>query len=403
MSILKNQFKLINQKKKNSSSNITSQNNINMELTKSTINATNNLKIAINILSKIKKSTSQIIMILNKKSLLGTGFFYYDTPSDLSKGYFITAAHCVIDITGGVYNKVTELYLQNPINNKWTSIDVNKIYVDGVADVALIITNINFTNNPNFCLKISNDTVNDGDMCYIAGNTGGLDEDSISVGYVRDANYCDHDGYWITNSIYTSCPADSGNSGGPIIDINGNVIGIFCFGNKYEYACFGGGPNKEVLKLTLPKLKNGLNNKLKLYLGLEWFIPSPFLLLFFYNNKKEFNTLGVYINTVSPLSPFLNILSVGDLLLSCKIGNITIEFGNKENQRTPGVLLYYPLNTLISISYIKTTIIINSNVILNKNYSNVNNLLDYPGIRGKTGILDEYKSIKPLNFRDVSN
>jgi hypothetical protein len=81
------------------------------------------------------------------------------------------------------------------------------------------------------------------------------------------------------------------------------------------------------------------------------------------------------------LSPFNGVLSVGDLLLSCIITDTTtIEFGNKENQRTPGVLLYYPVNTVITIRYIKsnTNTIITGNVTLNKTYSSVSNLLDGP-------------------------
>ena len=90
--------------------------------------------------------------------------------------------------------------------------------------------------------------------------------------------------------------------------------------------------------------------------------------------------MGVYIQSVALLSPFNGVLSVGDLLLSCMVTNTTIEFGNKENQRTPGVLLYYPVNTVITIRYIKlyTTTIITADVTLNKTYSNVSNLLDGP-------------------------
>lgn len=90
--------------------------------------------------------------------------------------------------------------------------------------------------------------------------------------------------------------------------------------------------------------------------------------------------MGVYIRTVSSLSPFNGILSAGDLLLSCTITNNTIKFGNIENQRTPGVLLYYPINTQITITYIKvnTTNILTTNVTLNKTYQDVSILLDGP-------------------------
>ena len=333
-----------------------------------------------NILSKIKKSVCQITFIINGEVYIGSGFFLFDTESDLSKGYFITAAHCVMSIENGIYYKTTNLYLQNPINNKWTSINVNNIYIDGVADIALIKTNINLTNYLDYCLKISNDEVNDGDICYVVGNPAGIDEDSISCGTIRDANYCEPSGYQITNSIYVSAPGMGGNSGGPIINKNGDVIGIYSFGSKGGYECFGGGSNKEVLKTTLNVLKQEIDNKTKLYLGLDWSVPNPFFSKNYYSNQNEFDTMGVYIHFVASLSPFNGVLSVGDLLLSCIITNTPIEFGNKENQRTPGILLYYPLNTVIMIRYIKsnTNTIITSNVTLNKTYSNVSNLLDGP-------------------------
>ena len=340
------------------------------------------------ILSKIKKSVCQMTVIINDSYYIGSGWYYYDTDADLSNGYFITAAHCVMLITNGVYYKAQNIYLQNPINNKWTSIDVNNIYIDGVADIALIKTNINLTNYPEYCLKISNDTVNDGDICYVVGNPGGYDEDSISVGFVRDANYCEPTGQQITNSIYVNAPSMGGNSGGPIINKNGEAIGIYTFGLGGHIECFGGGSNKEVLKLTLTELKKGINNKSKLYLGLYWKVPNPFLTKDYYPNQNEFDAMGVYIISISSLSPFNGILSIGDLLLSCTVTvtNTTIQFGNIENQRTPGVLLYYPINTEITITYIKvnTTNIITTNVILNKSYDHVSDLLDGPLQRGSS-------------------
>jgi hypothetical protein len=330
-----------------------------------------------NILSKINKSVCQISFKINGGVYTGSGFFL---DTDLSNGYFITAAHCVMSIEDGIYHKTTDLYLQNPINNKWTSIDVNNIYIDGVADIALIKTNINLTNYPDYCLKISNDEVKNGDICYVVGNPGGFDEDSISCGFIRDANYCDPAGRQITNCLYVNAPGMGGNSGGPIINKNGDVVGIYTFGLGEGYECFGGGSNKEVIMSTLTVLRQEIDNKTKLYLGLDWVVPNPFYSKNYYSNQNEFDTMGVYIHDVALLSPFNGKLSGGDLLLSCVIANTTIEFGNKENQRTPGILLYYPVNTVITIRYIKfnTNTIITANVTLNRTYGDVSNLLDGP-------------------------
>ena len=353
-----------------------------------------------NILSKINKSVCQISIKINGGVYIGSGFFL---ETDLSNGYFITAAHCLMSIENGIYYKATNLYLQNPINKKWTSVNVNNIYLDGVADIALIKTNINLTNYPDYCLKISNDEVNNGDICYVVGNPGGFDDDSISGGFIRDANYCDPNGYQITNSLYVNASGMGGNSGGPILNKKGDVIGIYTFGLGEGYECFGGGSNKEVLLSTLTVLKQEMDNKTKLYLGLIWAVPNPFLSNDYYSNQNEFDTMGVYIQSVALLSPFNGVLSVGDLLLSCMVTNTTIEFGNKENQRTPGVLLYYPVNTVITIRYIKlyTTTIITADVTLNKTYSNVSNLLDGPLQKGSRSPISN--KIKNEKIRVLDN
>ena len=114
----------------------------------------------------------------------------------------MTAAHCTMEVRNQSYNKISQAYILNPITSCWYNIDVNNIYIDGVGDIALIKTNIDLTNYPNYCLKLADTDANAGDICYIIGNPGGFDEDSISIGCVRDPNYCDPEGYQIVDSIF---------------------------------------------------------------------------------------------------------------------------------------------------------------------------------------------------------
>ena len=334
-----------------------------------------------NIVSKLQNATSQIFFRVGPNNLRysGSGFYYYDTNADLANGCFITAAHCVMEITGGVYYKTTEAYIQNPITKQWITVNVNNIYVDGVADVALIRTGIDLTNYPQYCLRLNTGIVNAGDVCYLVGNPGGADEDSISLGCVRDPNFCEKDGFQVTNSIFVTSPGIGGNSGGPIVNKNGDVIGIYTFGLG-TYETLGGGSNQSVLSSTLPVLKQYTDNKSKLYLGLDWYMLSPFSIKLFYPNQKNFDTNGVVIWDINSLSPFAGILNWDNLLLKCVVNNKTIEFGNKNNERTPGVLLYYPIGTVITIFYKKLNdnTVYTANVHLNKTYANVPNILDGP-------------------------
>jgi hypothetical protein len=274
--------------------------------------------------------------------------------------------------------------VQNPLSNQWIIIDPNTkpIHVDGVADVAIIKTGIDFTGRPDCCLQIYDGVVYSGDPCYIVGNPGNYDEDSFSFGCVRDANYTDPVGYQITNSIFVNAPGIGGNSGGPIVNLDGYVIGIFTFGLN-DMECFGGGSNHQVLRNTLPILKNS-DNKTKLYLGLAWQLVNPFIMKPYYNPSTSFGTEGVYINAVSNDSPFNGTLQPADLLLSCQIQNgpssgTEIIFGRTQTQLTPGVLLYYPIGTIITIKYKRISSgynVITATITLNKTYNDVSSILD---------------------------
>lgn len=351
----------------------------------------------------LKKSVSQIVFSINNNIYNGSGWFYAENNDDLSKGYYITAAHCVMQITNGNYYKASVIYIQNPITNKWISINVNNVYVDGIADIALIESGIDLTNYPTYCLKLANKMPEAGTQCYVIGNPGGIDEDSISVGSIRNAHYTEPSGYQITDCIHVNTPGMGGNSGGPIVNNYGDVIGIYTFGLGNGFETFGGGSNRDTLSKTLTVLKTKQNNKTKLYLGLHWVISNPFILRTFYNNASTFDSKGVYIKTVSSSSPFFNVLSTGCLLLECIVAetNDKIEFGSTDKQRTPGLLIYYPLNTVINIKYIKpnTSSVLNANITLNKNYSNVSALLDGPLQTGKSEEIEESRKIyNPIKF-----
>jgi hypothetical protein len=88
-----------------------------------------------------------------------------------------------------------------------------------------------------------------------------------------------------------TAPCYSGNSGSPIVDKNGDIVGIYTFvmvknytvtgvltGVDVNLECFGGGANLNTLQSTIQVLLNSVNNKSKKYIGL----PFLFLILLLY-------------------------------------------------------------------------------------------------------------------------
>ena len=297
----------------------------------------------------------------------GSGFYYYEREEDLQHGYFVTAAHCVsvsyTHISPPIYNILYKGYIQNPITNTWFQVNPSKIYIDGVADIALIVTDINFSTHSDYCLKINTTPVNYGDVCCVVGNPLVVDEDSISFGNVRDPYWCDPDGYQVTDTIFMNAPSGGGNSGGPIVNTNADVIGIYTFGYT-NYENFGGGSNQYVLQNSLNVLKTTrADYKSKIYLGFDWSIVSPYELSKFYSGSTSFAREGVtVISSSSPDIPSLldnSGIEVNDLLLSCVVtppntSSTTILFGTQTTQRTPGLLIYYPVGTQVVFSYRKS-------------------------------------------------
>ena len=372
-------------------------------------NIENHISIDKHIFDKIK-SCSTVNFVISGIMSSGSGWFYYETKEDLKEGLFITAAHCVINNN---LTKVSNIWIINPITNSWKFIDKNDIYIDGISDIALIRSRIDLTNYPEYCLQLSEDYTKPGDVCYIIGNPGGIDEDSITVGCVRDNHYMEPYGYQITDSIHISAPGIGGNSGSPILNKDGYVIGIFTFGSSEQgRETFGGGSNLYVLRKSLSVLKKFNNNKLKRYLGINWshYLHSYYLFIMYYINKDNIPSNGVMIYNIDISSPFYGILEEYDLLLEAKIldtGEI-IKFGIMYDQRTPGILIHYSYLTYsIEIKYIRFADYSNikqSTVILDKSYNDSSPFSDLPligGYNNNKNTLDNYPEKIQQHFKNI--
>jgi len=245
-------------------------------------------------------------------------------------------------------NVANKFFITNPITGDFVSIPTTNIYWDGIGDIALVKTNINFTNNSTIPLKLSSINPKTGDSCVLCGNPAGVDNKSYASGVVRDAEMYDNGGYQVPPTLFIDTAGTGGNSGSPVLNANGEIIGIFTFGFT-NYETLGGGSNLSVLNRSLPALKdlalvNSTEKRFitKFYLGLDYYTPAtyPFILESIYGTS-DFPNQGVIIYNVNTgLSPFTGILNNNDIWLSFTINGIEYPLGVTPGQYAPGFLIY---------------------------------------------------------------
>ena len=299
-------------------------------------------------ISKLINSCSTFTLLYESGSRLCSGSFVTLTNDDLQYGFFMTAYHCVqATVNGGIDQNLTDIYVTNPVSGVYTNININNIYYSGLADIAIIKTNINLTGT-NLALKLANFLPTYGDECYMCGNPNGVDTVSVSKGVIRDPNYFTPYGVGVPPSLYVDAPAFPGNSGSPIVNKDGDLIGIFTFqtGGNEELS---GGANLDVLKSQFPELfnlaiANSANKQSQntFYLGINYKIVNAVTIVPYYAPNPAPNQ-GALITKVDKSGPFgdiLNTLSPTSLLLSAIIDGIEYKFGDQPSQHPPGMLVY---------------------------------------------------------------
>ena len=330
---------------------------------------------AAGVLASVQAACSQIWFRIGGVTYIGSGWFYYDAPEDLRSGYFVTAAHCVVSTDAGTVQPMSSAFIQDPRTGEWAAVDAASVYYDGAADIALVRTGIEVSLAT--ALRLAATEPAAGDTCYVVGNPGGLDDDSVSVGCVRDAHYTEPSGHQLTDSILVTCPGMGGNSGGPIVDARGGVIGIYTFGLGSD--ALGGGSNVATIRRSLAVLKTMRHYRQKRYLGLGWHVPGPFTIAGYHAPSARFRPC-VRVRHVSAESPFAGILAVGDLLESARLpSGEFVEFGNTNGQRTPGVLMSYDAPVAVQVTYVRPSRErVTSTVTLDRSYDDVPAAYDAP-------------------------
>ncbi len=127
-----------------------------------------------------------------------------------NNGYFVTNYHVV--------EGADSVYIQN---NKGQSFKVNIIYIDPSYDIAILgIADTTFTNLPTLPYTFKKSVSDLGEEVYTIGYP--RDEVVYGKGYLSSAT-----GYNGDSTAYqVSIPVNPGNSGGPLLDNRGNIIGL---------------------------------------------------------------------------------------------------------------------------------------------------------------------------------
>jgi len=168
-------------------------------------------------LSRVKTSTKDLIRTIqsttpgdtqnknvNPGNFGGTGF------AISANGYILTNFH--------VIKGADSLFVQN---SKGESFKVKATYTDPQNDIAILkINDRSFSNLSAIPYTIKRNTSSIGEIVYTLGYP--KDDAVLGEGYVSSKNGFIGD----TTQYQVSIPVNPGNSGGPLLDNNGNLVGI---------------------------------------------------------------------------------------------------------------------------------------------------------------------------------
>lgn len=171
------------------------------------------LKLLDRKVSQLNQSQNNIIRVISNDAQKasrapakfgGTGF------AISSNGYILTNFH--------VIDGADSLYIQN---NMGVSYKVKKYYIDPVNDIAILkVTDLSFENLGAVPYSIKKTSAGIGEAVYTLGYP--KDDVVLGDGYVSSKTGINGD----TLSYQVAIPVNPGNSGGPLLDNNGNVVGV---------------------------------------------------------------------------------------------------------------------------------------------------------------------------------
>lgn len=243
-----------------------------------------------------------------------------------SSGFFIdmhhivTCAHCVISMTGKK-NSVVKIF----IDITGSSImDADIIGVDGTADIAVlrIETPIIGVSPLRWCSQ----KPEIGDQAIAIGTPYG-DTQSVSNAYIRDISFYGSNLLpTVLESILIDGSAIGGNSGGPLLNMRGEVIGVVSFGYN---SVTGGTMNGAVPSwIASPIVSSIIDTKKNYTFGTLRCKVSPIYIddaIFLGMTKVQGYMV---LNTLSPVQGIRD----GDIITHVHLDGTTYEIGQMNSQ-----------------------------------------------------------------------
>lgn len=174
------------------------------------------------IYKNIRDSIVTLLGVNGNSKWTGSGFFIKRN----NKFYIVTVAHNVI--TSNRNNKIRKVVVSISNKNKTgqnMAYECRILGVGALADIAVLEVLGSITNQTYLNWGNSRNT-SPGDICYVLGDPKGLDAISITMGVVRDNKFTHNNSIEL---LSTDAQIESGNSGSPVVDSDGRIIGILSF------------------------------------------------------------------------------------------------------------------------------------------------------------------------------
>lgn len=305
----------------------------------------------------------------------GNGFLYnYKGQVYIITNYHVVFKSTINDPYVEIYTNITNV---NGVSGDNRMFGIHIVGTDPISDIAVCTFNDCNENIPKAETSTSvkffdSRKEKPGNTCFTIGNPLNTDSRSITSGVIRDEKFMGTNGIFIQEQITTDLIIYPSQSGSPIYNKNGHVIGI----NTFDYTVtepdstnqiapgFGGGCSSHMMKPIIHKLlKHEQATKIeslnlpspfyvfrKPYLGeYVWkgVIPSN-LALIYPGTCKNLPIKGIIITFINPLvnnifdKPKKGLpIKLGDIITAVQAPNGKfVEIGTYDNQYAIGSVLW---------------------------------------------------------------